>query len=163
MKYKLTDISFDSLEFSSKELPAGTLVNFKYSGEHLEFQTPKVIIHEIIKEAGKEYLLLKIVGNEACKKFFQKIHELECAFNKKLPKCTIKSIFEADHFIVKIPFSSSKPNINVYSSDGNLFNYYHLSKGMDVICLLQCGKLWIDQNNLICYHLQVKEIMLLKK
>ena len=162
MKYKLTDISFDKLEYSPKELNTGTLINLKYDNEILEFQTPKILIHEIIKEGGKEYFLLKIIGNEACKKFIQKILELEQSFNKHFG-VTVKSIFEGDHFIVKIPFIFSKPNMNVYSSDNSLFNYYHLSKGMEIICLLQCNKLWMNKDSSFYYHLQVKEIMLLKK
>jgi hypothetical protein len=162
MKYKLTDISFDNLEYTPKDLVTGTLVNLKYSGETLEFQTPKVLIQDIIRENGKEYLLLKIKSNEACKKFFEKILELENAFNKKFNGTLIKSIFENDHFIVKVPFVYSKPTITVYFHDGSLFNYYHLSKGMEIICLLYYDKLWMNKDS-VHYYLQVKEIMLLKK
>jgi len=163
MKYKLTDISFDNLEYIPKELITGTVINVKYSGETLEFQTPKVLIQDIIKEAGKEYLLLKINPNQACKKFFEKILELENEFTSKFNTTSIKSIFENDHFIVKVPFVHSKPNTNVYSHDGSLFNYYHLCKGMNIICLVYCEKLWMNKDSSFHYHLQVKEIMLLKK
>ena len=161
MKYKLTDISFDNFEYIPKDLNTGTLINLKYSGETLEFQTPKVFIQDIIKEAGKEYLLLKIKSNQACKKFFEKILELENQFTSKFSG-VVKSVLEDDHFMVKVPFVHSKPNITVYSHDGTLFNYYHLSKGMEIICLVYYDKLWINKDY-IYYHLQVKEIMLLKK
>ena len=157
MKYKLTDISFDNLETSSKELNQGTIINVTYLGQSLEFQTPKVIIQDIIREAGKEYFLLKINPNQACKKFVEKILELEKWFEKKWND-TVISIFDSDHFTVKIPFVSTRPNINVYI-DGCLFNYYKLTKGMEIICLLVLDKLW--KNDSIHYNLQVKEIMLI--
>jgi hypothetical protein len=163
MKYKLTDISFDNLQYSPKDLLTGTLINVKYSGETLEFQTPKVFIQDIIREAGKEYLLLQIKSNQACKKFFEKILELENNFVCKFNATLIKSTVEDDHFIVKVPFVYSKPDITVFSDNGNLFNYYHLSKGMEIICLLFCDKLWMNKDNSFQYYLQVKEIMLLKK
>ena len=99
MKYKLTDISFDNLETSSKELNQGTIINVTYLGQSLEFQTPKVIIQDIIREAGKEYFLLKINPNQACKKFVEKILELEKWFEKKWND-TVISIFDSDHFTV---------------------------------------------------------------
>lgn len=163
MKYKLTDISFDNLEYTPKELNTGTLINIKYSGEALEFQTPKVLIQDIIREAGKEYFLLKIKSNQACKKFFEKILELENNFICKFNATLIKSIVEDDHFIVKVPFVYSKPSIRVFSDNGSLFNYYQLSKGMEIICLLFYDKLWMNKDNSFQYYLQVKEIMLLKK
>ena len=74
---------------------------------------------------------------------------------------SVFSIFENDHLKVKVPFTFKKPITKVYHN-GQLFNYYHLCKGMEIICLLQCDKLWADHSNLF-YYLQVKEIMLLKK
>jgi len=166
MKYKLTDVSFDKISYTTKELKEkydkcdNCIINVKYISESLEFQTPKILIQEIIKENEKEYLILKIIGNKACKSFFDKIHELEKSFEKQF-KVKVHSIFENDHFKVKVPFISEKPNIKVYH-ENQLFNYYQLSKGMEIICLLQCDKLWKDSFHLY-YNLHVKEIMLLKK
>jgi hypothetical protein len=164
MKYKLTDVSFDKITYTTKEINYDKydkcIINVKYISESLEFQTPKILIQEIIKENEKEYLILKIIGNKACKSFFDKIHELEKSFEKHF-KVKVNSIFENDHFKVKVPFISEKPNIKVYHNN-QLFNYYQLSKGMEIICLLQCDKLWKDPFHLY-YNLHVKEIMLLKK
>ena len=121
------------------------------------------MIQDIIREAGKEYFLLKIKSNQACKKFFEKILELENNFICKFNATLIKSIVEDDHFIVKVPFVYSKPSIRVFSDNGSLFNYYQLSKGMEIICLLFYDKLWMNKDNSFQYYLQVKEIMLLKK
>ena len=102
-------------------------------------------------------------------KFCTKIFELEKNhdqnlkkewFNKKLQISEIKSIFENDHFTVKVPFKYSKPIIKVYSEDG-LFNYYKLSKDTTVICLLGLDKIWINQYNEPNYNLIVKEIMVI--
>ena len=153
MKYKLLDVSFNDIEYIvSKEFSDGNIItNVKYLGQPLEFQTPKVLIKDIIKESGKEYLYLEIFGNLACKKFVEKLLEFES-------RNTLKSVFQDNYFIVKVPFVGSKPTAQVYSNNGQLFNYYHLAKGMEIICLIRIDKLW---NNTF-YHLQVKEIMLLK-
>ena len=155
MKYKLTDLSFNHFEYCSKELVSGTVVNLKYNGQLLEFQTPKVIIQDIIKESDKEFLCLQILGTLACKKFFDKILEFESVLTEHF-NLPIQSIFKGDHFNVKVQV----PSVEVFFN-GSLFNYYHLRKGMEIICLVQCDKMWIS--NSLNYHLHVKEIMLLKK
>ena len=155
MKYKLTEVDFKDLYFSNKDLPKGTVVNVTYRGESLEFQTPKICIQEIIKDSDGEYLLLKLFPNEACKKFFLKILELEKFVN-------VSSLFNGDLLKVKVKYSHSKPLIDV-CYEGSLFNYYHLTKGMEIICLLEFHKLWINEYSIKNYNLSVKEIMLLKK
>jgi hypothetical protein len=170
MKYKLKDIDFNEIKYSSKVLENGTVINFTYKDQILEFQTPKVLIEQIYQENGKEYFLLKLLGTEACKNFFLKIFELENSFNEKndwfnknIPKLDVKNIFKKDVFIVKIPFKFSKPLVKVYLNDSKLFNYYHLTKGMEIICFVTIDKLWITENNFLNYNLNVKEIMLLKQ
>jgi len=170
MKYKIKDVDFSEIKYLPKELNNGTVINFTYNSSILEFQTPKVIIEQIYQENGKEYFLLRIHGTEACKKFFLKIFELENSFNennkwfdKSLPKCNVKNIFKGDLFNVKIPFKFSKPCIKVFTSDSSLFNYYHLAKGMEIICLLTLDKLWMTNENELSYNLNIKEIMLLKQ
>jgi len=168
MKYKLKDIELDHLCYTITQMNNGKIINLKYNSETLEFQSPKVIIEEIYQENGKEYLLLKIQGTEACKKFFLKIMELEDHLNKNnkwsdpnFPKIDIEPLFKGETFKVKIPFHYSKPSIKVYSSDSNLFNYYHLSKKKEIICLLSLDKLWINETNGLYYNLTVKEIMVI--
>ena len=155
MKHKLTEINFNDLRFTNKDLSRGTIVNVTYKNDTLEFQTPTLCISDIIKENNNEYLLLKLIGNEACKKFFLKILELEKSMK-------VESLFNGDVLSVKIPYTYSRPMVNV-CYDGSLFNYYHLSKGMEIICLLTLNKLWINEYNIKNYNLSVKEIMLLKK
>jgi hypothetical protein len=40
-----------------------------------------------------------------------------------------------------------------------LFNYYHLSESMEIICLLSLDKVWISNVNEPNYNLTVKEIL----
>jgi len=187
MKYKLKDINFDKTEYkyslNSNNGMGNTnckLINFTYLSEDLEFQTPKVLIEKIVKENNKEYLILKIRNTEACKTFCTKILEMEekhnkvlrCNnkwFNKKLPVYPIRSVFnklpevlEDICFTIKVPFKSSNPCIKIYDHDLNLFNYYHLQTGMEVICLISCNNLWINFDNLVTYNLILKEIRLTK-
>jgi hypothetical protein len=155
MKHKLTEVLFKDLKFTNKDLNRGTVVNVTYLNDTLEFQTPRMCIDDIIKDSTGEYLLLKLLPNEACKKFFLKILELESCIN-------VESLFNGDLLMVKVPYTYSKPMVNV-SYEGSLFNYYHLSKGMEIICLLTLNKLWINEYKTKNYNLTVKEIMLLKK
>jgi hypothetical protein len=155
MKYKLTELNFKELHFANKDLSKGTVVNVSYCGESLEFQTPRLCIQEIIKDSTGEYILLKLLPNEACKKFFLKILELEKFVN-------VESLFKGDILTVKVKYSYSKPLVNVYHS-GSLFNYYHLMKGMEIICLLEFHKVWVNEYKTKNYNLSIKEIMLLKK
>jgi hypothetical protein len=157
MKHKLTDINFENIKYSPKDLSNGTIVNITYNSELLEFQSPKMCIQEILKDSDHEYLLLKIYGNQACQKFFLKILELEKSIGNN-----IVSLFQGDIFTVKVPFKYSKPMVDVYH-DGSFFNYYHLSKGMEIICLLEFHKLWINEYKVVNYNLTIKEIMLLKQ
>ena len=146
------------------------MINFTYNSDTLEFQSPRVLIEKIIKENGKEYLLLKIIGTEACKSFCSKIIELEKChsdnikpfFNKNLPTSLIKSIFSEQTFMVKVPFKNENPQIDIYHAD-NLFNYYHLAPGMEIICMLMCNNIWINFDNVASYNLTIKEILVTKK
>ena len=72
MKYKLMEINFNDFHFTNKDLSHGTVINVTYKNDVLEFQTPKLYISDIIKENNNEYLILKLLPNEACKKFFLK-------------------------------------------------------------------------------------------
>jgi hypothetical protein len=163
MKHKLKEINFTDISFDKTNLNNGTLLSLKYKENSLEFQTPKLHIESLIKENGHEYLVLKIIGTQACKTFCTKIIELEKYFSEYLLKNgsgeSIKTIFNEDLFTVKIPFKYSKPLIKVYKND-NLFNYYNLENGMEIICLLSIN-LWINMYKEPSYNLNVKEIMVI--
>ncbi len=154
MKYKITDIQFNKIKYSGKELPNGTIYNVTYDNNVIEFQTPKMYIHEIIKDSNCEYLILHLQPNEACRKFFLKIKELE----KSIPGNPDSLFNDESLFKIKVKYQFSKPIVNVYSN-GSLFNYYHLSKGMEIICLLEFHKVWNSQSNSY-YNLTAKEILL---
>ena len=71
MKYKLKELTFDNLklnDFTTHATNLGTIYNFN---EPIEFQTPRVKIVEI----DNDYLTLQILPSEACRIFFNKIHE----------------------------------------------------------------------------------------
>ena len=159
MKYKLKELDFNNFSFDKVDLNDNKIINIKYLNESLEFQTPKLIIESLIKENNHEYLLLKINGNKACETFCSKIFKLEEFFNKYI-KNKIKSIFNEETFTVKIPFKSLNPQIKVYK-DNKLFNYYHLTKGMEIICLVNLSKLWTNIKNETNYNLNVKEILII--
>ena len=177
MKIKLKDIELDNINYKLNTnngigcSNSSKMINFTYLGNELEFQTPKVMIKKIIKENNKEYLLLKIIGTEACRLFYSKIIEMEQHHNKnlnkkwfdsRLPINDIKTVFDDDCFMVKIPFKYSKPGINTFYTDGRLFNYYHLKEGMEIICLLTINNIWINFDNITSYNLTVKEILVTK-
>jgi hypothetical protein len=159
MKYKLKELDINPNYFTFDKTPVDncTLMNIKYKNEVLEFQTPKIFIDSLLKENNKEYISLQIIGTKACKIFCSKIYEIEDMLRKKFE---IKSIMNDDHCVVKIPFQYSKPLVKVYKNN-ELFNYYHLKKGMEIICLLSLQKLWINTNNECQYNLQVKEIVVI--
>jgi hypothetical protein len=157
MKFKLKDIDFNKIKYSEPVLfENGKLLNLTISNESIEFQTPKVIIENI----DEQNLVLKFLPNEACKIFYSKIIELEQHFNKKYPNFCLKNNFKENTFTVKVPYKYSKPCIKVYLGD-SLFNYYNLKNDTEIICLLSCDKIWINENK-ISYNLNVKEILITK-
>ena len=175
MKYKLKDVDFRKMKYSvvngNNNISSDCkLINFAYNDNVFEFQTPKVILDQIVKENGKDYLLLKILPTEACKTFCSKILDFEKDmaskfhldwFNKRLPVDQFKSIFVDDTFRVKIPFKLDNPILKIYK-DSRLFNYYNLKPGMELICFLSCNNVWINFDNVVSYNLNVKEIMITK-
>jgi hypothetical protein len=175
MKYKLKDIDFtNGIEYKLNsgigvKLNGNNLVNFTYNSELLEFQTPKVLIEKVIKENNKEYLVLKIIGTEACKTFCSKMLSLEKIhytnvkpfFNKNIPS-SFKSIFNEQTFTVKVPFRNENPQIKIYDHS-HPFNYYHLTPGMEIICVVTCNNIWINFDNTASYNLTVKEILVTKE
>ena len=158
MKIKVKEIDCKQFNFNNTQLNNGTIYNIKYNDDVLEFQTPKLLIHECLKENGNEYLILQIYGTQACKTFYSKIMEIEDYFNKYL-KNTINSVFKEQMLTVKIPIKYSKPTVKVYKDD-SLFNYYNLVKDTEVICIVSLDKLWINNFNEASYKLTVKEILI---
>lgn len=159
MKYKLKDIILNDIDFSKVELQNGTIYNIKYKNDSLEFQTPKMVVDSLLSENEKEYLVLKIIGTQACKTFCSKITEIEELFKNHL-KGDIKSVFHEEFVTVKIPMRYSRSLVKVYRED-SLFNYYHLEKNMEVICLVSIDKIWSNNFDESSYHLNVKEIMVI--
>ena len=162
MKFKLKYLNTEFLKYSevlNKNFGNnGKLLNVTYHGESLEFQTPKVFIEKIIKEPGdKEYLLLKIIPNEGCRMFYQKITEIESHIGIL---GSIESNLIGTCFKVKIPFKYGKPQLNIFSKDDYLFNYYHLVEGMEVTLLLSINNIWINPDGIINYSLIVNEILI---
>jgi hypothetical protein len=51
MKIKLKEIVLSDISFNKTPIDKGTLINLKYKNESLEFQTPKVIIENLIKQS----------------------------------------------------------------------------------------------------------------
>jgi hypothetical protein len=157
MKFKLKDIDFNTIKYSEPVLFENSkLLNLSISDEIMEFQTPRVIIENIVEQN----LVLKFLPNEASKIFYSKIIELENHFSKKYPSYCLKNNFKNDTFTVKVPYRYSKPCIKVYFGDSQ-FNYYNLKKDTEIICLLSCDKIWIN-NDKISYNLNVKEILITK-
>ena len=158
MKYRLKEIDCTKFETNKTQLNNGTIVNIKYHSGSLEFQSPKLIIHELLKENDHEYIVLELLNTEACKTFYLKVMEIENYFSKK-SEFNLKSVFNENHVTVKIPFRNKNPLIKIYK-DEQLFNYYHLTVGMKIICLLGIDKIWINNFNEQSYHLIIKEIMI---
>lgn len=159
MKHRLKEITFEEIYFSKVDLQSGTLFNLKYKNESLEFQSPKLIIDSLVKQNDNEFIILKILPTQGCKTFCDKINQLEAFFSKKMEN-SIKSVIQEDLITVKIPFKYSRPLVKVYKDD-NLFNYYHLEKDLEIICLLCIDKIWVNNYQEASYHLNVKEIMLI--
>jgi hypothetical protein len=84
MKYKIKEIDCSGFSFNKTNIEHGTLFNLKYNDDSLEFQTPKVVIDNLIKENNHEYIVLKILPTKACKTFFSKI--IKNNINIKKPK-----------------------------------------------------------------------------
>jgi hypothetical protein len=150
MKYKLKDLKFDTIEYTSSHVSnLGKVINMK---ESIEFQTPKVKIVNI----DDEYLTLKILPSEACRIFFLKIMEFEEKIKQEFKD--IVQLFDGDVFKVKI----KNKNFKIYLN-GTLFNVYHLKKDMEIICLVSICKLWINAYNIASYHLKVDEMVIKEK
>ena len=162
MKIKLKYLNTELIKYSevlNKNFGNnGKLLNVTYDGESMEFQTPKVLIEKIIKEPGdKEYLLLKLNNNEACRLFCQKIAEIESHIGNIT---NFESNLSGTCFKVKIPFKYGKPQLNIFSKDDYLFNYYHLVEGMEIILLLSINNVWINSDGFSTYSLIAKEILI---
>ena len=145
MKYKLKELTFESLTGNIHEMDNGKIYNLT---ESIEFQTPRVKIVAI----NNDYLTLKILPSEACRIFFNKIHEFQESL-KKMFNLEVDDLFENETFKVKIKNKTFKIYLN-----GNLFNIYHLKENMDIICLVSISRLWITDS--IRFNLKVDEMVI---
>ena len=145
MKYKLKELTFEKISYNTHETGNGKIINLT---ESIEFQTPWVKIIDI----DENFLTLKILPSEACRIFFNKIHEFQ-EILKKMFNLEVEDLFENENFKVKIKNKTFKIYLN-----GNLFNFYHLKKGMDIICLVSISRLWITDS--IRFNLKVDEMVI---
>ena len=159
MKYKLKDISLEKVSFNKSQLETGVIYNLNYNDNSLEFQSPKMIIDSIYKENQNQFILLRVLPTEACKSFYLKIKEIETFFEQTF-KNPVKSVFHNDFLKLKIPFKFDKPLPKIYKSC-SLFNYYNLSPGMEVICMVGIDKVWVNNFDEPSYQLNVKEILII--
>jgi hypothetical protein len=150
MKFKLKELAFeDNLKFNEHQSNFGKILNLE---ENIEFQTPTVKIINI----DDEYITLQILPSEACKIFYSKIHEFEEKLKKQFNK-EIENLFIKDLFKVKIKNNSFK-----IFYEGSQFNLYHLRENMNIICLVNISKLWINLYDVVNYTLNVNEILVKK-
>lgn len=147
MKYKLKELQFDNLKHNSCKTTLGKVINLE---ETYEFQTPTVKIVGI----DPDYITLSLLPSEACKIFYDKIHDFEKKV-KQVFKNDIIPLFENETFRVKIKNDTFK----IYYQS-SLFNRYQLQPGMDLILLVSINKLWENLYNVINYNLKVNEIVI---
>jgi hypothetical protein len=92
--------------------------------------------------------------------FYKKIAEIESHIGNTTSTGSTGSNLIGDCFKVKIPFKYGKPQLNIFSKDDYLFNYYHLVEGMEVILLLSINNVWINSDGFSTYSLIVNEILI---
>jgi hypothetical protein len=144
---KLKDISFSTMSFDSgTKIGEGTVINCT----PIEFQTPKIIIDHI----KDNVLYARLKPTEACKTFYTFIKDFETFLTQKYTHT--ESIFDGSVFRIKVPIKSTR----IYHN-GSLFNWYHLTPGMEIIVLVSISTIWKNIN--MYYTINSKEIMLLKK
>ena len=159
MKYKLKELSFKTVHFTNgNSNDYGSVMNIS---QVISFQTPKLVLDEIVNENGKVFFNVKILPNEACKCFYEKITEFEKTLQLKYPSLSIESIFHGPFCKIKIPFKNDNLQLKVYHN-GFLFNYYHIKPSMELMFLVELSKIWISNSNTVHYNLQCKEILVTK-
>jgi hypothetical protein len=161
MKYKIKELDTNPNLFTFDKIPfqGNTIIHVKYKHELLEFQSPKMCIESVIKENDKEYFLLQLASTRAHEIFCSKVYQIEDVFSQKFGNT--RSAITGKHSIVKIPCKNGKPLVKVYK-DGSLFNYYHITQGMEIMCLIEINKLWIKSDEkTVYYNLNVKEISIM--
>jgi len=167
IKIKLTELVLSKLNYIPNQLTncdSFKMINVTYDNLSLTFQTPKMILKEIIKTNNKEYMSLEFTPNNGSKMFIEKLLSFEENHDKYLSESghltKIKSLYNHDKktLLVKIPIKYSKPLTKVIK-DSQLFNYYHLTPGTQLICLLSSNSIWINDQN-PSYNLTVNEILI---
>ena len=143
----LKELNFDNLKFTKCLTGLGTIYNLN---NPIEFQTPCVKITEI----DNDYITLQILPTQACKIFFLKIHEFEQTLKTLFVNQEVIGLFDGSFFKIKV---KNNKNFKIYLN-GNLFNFYHLRPGDQVLLLVSISKLW--DNGTINYNLNIHEMVL---
>lgn len=147
MKRSLKELNFDNLKFTKCVTGLGTIYNLN---DPIEFQTPCIKINSI----DNDYITLQILPTQACKIFFLKIHEFEQRLKTLFLNQEIVGLFEGSCFKIKV---KNNKNFKIYLN-GNLFNFYHLQPGNELLALVSINKLW--DNGTINYNLNIHEMVL---
>ena len=157
MKYKIKELEIEDALFTFDKIPfqGNTILHVKYKHDTLEFQSPKMCVGSVIKENNKEYFLLRLASTKAHQIFCSKVYDIEKVFSRKFGN--IRSAIDTENVIVKIPCKNGNPLVKVYK-ENKLFNYYHITQGMEIMCLIGINKLWMNSNKEVYYNLIVKEI-----
>jgi len=95
MKYKLKELTFETIKYNVCKTTLGKIINLE---ESIDFQTPTVRIVEI----GSEYITLSLLPSEACRIFYTKIQEFETKIKEKF--LNITPLFENETFKVDVRF-----------------------------------------------------------
>ena len=163
VRIKLSEFNFDTIKFNlGNSNEYGKIMNIN---EPLLFQTPALVIESIVIETNlsgleKWYIIVKLKNTKACENFSKKIKELEKCV-KKTQRLQINELIQDDQtFKLKVPFKNGNTQIKIYDTNGRLFNYFHLNSGMEIKCLVDFSKIWI--NDIINYNLTISEILISK-
>jgi hypothetical protein len=96
MKYKLKELDTSKLKYTRSPCTTmnGTVYNVTYNDGILLFQTPIMIINDMILNDKTSFLELKLNSTKACDIFYNKIKEIENTFGSWSGNCI--SIFNED-------------------------------------------------------------------
>ena len=159
VRINITTFDFITVKFNlGNSNEYGKLMNIN---EPLLFQTPTLVIESVVIETNlngleKWYIIVKLRNTKACETFSTKIKELEKCL-KRTQRLQINELIQSDQtFKLKVPFKNGNPQIKIYDTNNQLFNYFHLKSGMEIKAMVEFSKIWI--NSIINYNLTISEI-----
>ena len=166
---KLKEFNFNIIEYSKKKLNGGTVFNLSYESGPMIFQSPKVLVKEILNFSKDSYfLIIEFINNKGSDEFMKTLQSFEKSLSL-IFKNNLESLVKGNTLKVKIPFKKESPVVKIYSQDQNLLSLYSLVPNQKIILLLNCKYLWIPEfpechndnndNNEISYNIHVEEIM----